>query len=1127
MKFIFKSFLTRQRLASLQFGEAFKWKGLVPFLLLSIVGCQGFMNEKVEAPIFRLVPAATSGIDFINQLKESPDFNILEYPYFYNGGGVAAGDINNDGLIDLYFTSNQGENKLYLNKGGLIFEDITSQAKVAGSGTWATGVTMADVNADGFLDIYVSRVGNYKNAQGKNELFINNGDNTFTESAQAYGLDFEGFSTQTAFFDYDRDGDLDMYLLNHSIKNPEAFAFSRARFIPSEKGDKLYQSQLAQGKETFMDVTEEAGIYSSALGFGLGLGIGDLNNDGWPDIYISNDFTENDYLYLNNQNGTFTEQLESSIQHTSRYSMGNVLGDLNNDGFNEIITTDMLPSDPQIWKKSLGEDKSEVYKIKLNYGYNHQYVRNTLQKNLGNGQFSDLSLLANTFATDWSWSPLIFDMDNDGFQDIHITNGIFKRPNDLDFINYSSLTSDPDADVKEADLINTLPTLKIANYAGKGAGDFRFEPKAIGWGLDQASYSNGSAYADLDNDGDLDLIVNNIEQEAFVYENLSKSENSYLTVRLKSEGFNKNAVGAKVTVTAGGREFTRENNPTKGFESSVPTDLYFGLGIAQQIDKIEITWPEGQSQTLENIQPNQVLTISPSDLVTVNELLAEDKPTLLSLLDTNIGYTHQEDDFSDLGREYIIPRLFNHEGPALAAGDVDGNGLDDIFFGGAKGQSGELWLQKTEGNFEKGESRFFDLLSIAEDVSATFFDADGDQDLDLYVTSAGNENSETMIFSYDKLYINQGNGLFQFSPQALNKVGSQGKTVSVADIDGDGDLDVFVGANVVSGAFGTYPEQFLLINNGKGFFQNQFDRRFELEESIGMVNDSEWFDYDQDGDQDLVLVGEWMPITIFENDGKGRFKKAAIKAFENTNGWWYSLHVADLNNDGKPDLVAGNLGLNTKLKASIQEPVSLYAGDFDNNGQVDPVVFHYLEGVESPFATRDDLIKQIPSIKKKHKNYTSYADLKGPADLLGEDYDKKGAVKRAFTMSSKAFINLGKGKFEAIDLPLEAQHSPTMDIVAEDFNGDNITDLLLFGNNYTFRNDYGRADAKPITLLLGKGEGHFMPTNDAFLNTQNTWGEYRQARPINLGITKGIVAVRNNDKPIILQWPSQTAKAAN
>lgn len=1085
------------------------------FFGLLMTSCGG-KSQKAEAPIFRLLSASETGIDFYNSLSQSPDFNILEYPYFYNGGGVSAGDINNDGLIDLYFTANQGSNKLYLNKGNLRFEDISESAGVTGTGTWATGVTMVDINADGYLDIYVCRVGNYKDAQGKNELFVNNGNNTFTEAASEYGLDFEGFSTQAAFFDYDRDGDLDMYLLNHSIKNPESFAFARARLEPNEKGDRLYKNQISEGKKEFLDVTEAAGIYSSVLGFGLGLATGDLNNDGWPDIYVSNDFTENDYLYINNQDGTFTESLESQIQHTSRYSMGNVLGDLNNDGHSEIITTDMLPSDPQIWKKSLGEDKSEVYKIKLTYGYNNQYVRNTLQKNLGNGQFSDLSLMANSFATDWSWSPLIFDMDNDGFQDIHITNGIYKRPNDLDFINYSSLSAGTSQDENEAELINTLPTLKIPNYAGSAKGDFQMVNKTKSWGLDQPSYSNGSTYADLDNDGDLELIINNLEQEAFIYENVSPSTAAYLTIRLKGKGQNTFGLGAKVKVIADGKDYYRENFLTKGFESSVSPDLYFGLGNAKQVQSIIITWPNATQQTLANIEVNQILVVEQSDSTSELQKPVPESEDYFQLLSTNIDYTHKEDDFTDSGREYLNPRIFNHEGPAIAVADVDGNGLEDVFFGGAKGQSAELWLQKSENNFEKAESRFFDLLSIAEDVSARFFDADNDGDMDLYVTSAGNEHSESVIYSYDKLYINQGNGLFQFSPQALNKVNSQGKTIAIADVDGDGDLDIYVGANVVSSAYGKDPEHFLLINNGQGFFQNQFQSRFDIGESIGMVNDSEFYDYDQDGDQDLIVIGEWMPITIYENSGKGKFTKAKIKAFQNTEGWYYSLALADLNNDGRLDLIAGNLGLNTKLKASFTEPLSLYAADFDKNDQIDPIIFHYVEGVESPFATRDDLIKQIAAIKKKHTSYLAYSEIQGPADLLGEDYAKKASIKKAYTMSSKVFLNLGNAKFEAIDLPMQAQYSPVMDLVAQDYNSDGNTDLLLFGNNYTFRNDYGRADAKPITLLFGNGDGSFSAAEDAFLNTKNTWGEYRQAKPIQIGVRKAIVAVRNNDKPIVL-----------
>lgn len=1093
-------------------------KQLILLSLLLLFGCSDGDKSK---PIFELLPSARTGVNFKNNVTSTKEFNILEYLYFYNGGGVAAGDINNDGLVDLYFTSNQESNKLYLNKGGLQFEDVTETAGVSGKGTWTSGVTMADVNADGFLDIYVSQVGNYKSAKGKNELFINNQDGSFTESAQGYGLDFVGFSTQAAFFDYDRDGDLDMYLLNHSIKNPEVFTEATTRQNPDAGGDKLFQNQAAQGQTGFVDVTEAAGIYSSIIGFGLGIAISDVNNDTWPDIYISNDFTENDYLYINNQDGTFSEELENRIQHTSRFSMGNEIADLDNDGLGEIITTDMLPADPAIWKKSVVEDKSEVYKIKLGFGYGHQYVRNTLQHNLGNGQFSDLSLYANTFASDWSWSPLIFDMDNDGFQDIHITNGIYKRPNDLDYLNYQSGANDvrqKSEDELEAFLIETLPTLKISNYVGQNHGGFKIENKSSDWGLDQPSYSNGSTYADLDNDGDLELIINNVAQEAFIYENHSEVSNAYLKVKLEGEEHNPYGIGAKVNVHIAENSFSRENFNTRGFQSSTAPELSFGLGKdVQKADKIEVIWPDGKTQTIENIDLNQTLTLNYSNAEESSNNNPKGEKALLSNIKLPFSFEHKEDDFNDFDREYLMPRNYNHEGPALAIADVNNDGLEDIYFGGAKNQPGELWVQQPNGEFVSYPSPVFKQLARAEDIAAQFFDANGDGSPDLYISSGGNEFKEGQLFSYDRLYLNNGNGNFQFSPAALPQIGSQGKTLAIQDIDQDGDMDVFVGSNIVSGAYGLNPQHYLLINNGSGRFQNQIAQRLPASEDIGMLNDSEWLDYDQDGDQDLLVAGEWTAIMLFENDGKGNFTKAAIKGFEQTEGWWYSLSLADINQDGKPDIIAGNLGLNTKLKASTDEPVRLYLSDFDNNEQTDPFVFHYQNGVESPFATRDDLIKQMAAIKKMHPDYGSYANLKGPQDLLGEKLNSETLVKPVYTFESKVFLNEGNGNFKSITLPKEAQYTAVMDIIVDDINKDNKLDLLLFGNNYTYRNDYGRSDAKPITVLLGRGNGQFDHINDYHINTSANWGEYRSAKKLSIDNQTVYLGLRNNDMPILLK----------
>lgn len=1097
-------------------------KSLIPLLAIALlVSCTSEPAVPPAPGLFSLLVSEDTGVDFTNELTDSPDFNILEYLYFYNGAGVAVGDINGDDLPDLYFVGNQVPNKLYLNKGDFQFEDISEQAGVAGTGTWATGVTMADVNGDGLLDIYVSQVGDYKEAKGANQLFINQGDLTFVDQASKYGLDFVGFSTQAAFFDYDRDGDLDMYLLNHSIKNPAVFAQSTGRTNADELGgDRLFQSQLAQGSEKYVDVTSQAGIYSSALGFGLGLAISDLNNDGWPDIYVSNDFTENDYLYTNNQDGTFTEGLEQQITYTSRYSMGNAADDLDNDGLSEIITTDMLPSDPEIWQMSVGEDKTDVYDIKLNFGYAHQYVRNTLQKNLGNGSFSDVSLMAGTFATDWSWAPLAFDMDNDGLLDLHISNGIYKRPNDLDYVNYGQDqpgVKGMNPDELEAFQIENLPNVKIPNYAGRNLGDLQFESIGVDWGLDQSSYSNGSAYADLDNDGDLDLVINNTNQQAFVYENNAREQNQshFLTVVLAGTDLNKQAIGARLTLEVNGQQLTREVMPTRGFQSAVDTRVHFGLGSTTESGNLTIRWPDGSQQRVEDIQVDQTLkvTYAPDETPISPEVAKES----MFRASTFNDWKHKENTtYKDYNQEYLIPRKFSTEGPALAVADVNGDGLDDMYLGGAKEQPGALWLQQTNGSFRLKPIPAFEQLARAEDADALFFDADNDGDSDLYVVSAGNEYDNGQVFTFDRLYLNDGRGNLQFAPRAIPQFGTHGKTVSASDIDGDGDLDLFVGANIVKGVYGLNPPHHLLINDGSGRFTDQTGTRMPTASQLGMLNDAHWFDYDQDGDEDLLVAGEWTQITILQNDGKGQFTRATTTGLENSEGWWFSLALADVDADGDLDIVAGNMGLNSKLRATAPKPLSLYLNDFDQNGQADPVLFHFMEDAEIPFASRDDLIKQMAFIKKKHPDYKTYARLKKPEDLFGAELLGRSLKKQVSTFASAVFINNGSGDFARRDLPTAAQLSTVMDIIAEDFDGDGHTDLFMVGNLYAFRNDIGRAGARPVTFLNGDGQGNFEVTHTADLNNTETWGEYRAVDFIKAqGSSQRIIAVRNDQKPVI------------
>ena len=968
------------------------------------------------------------------------------------------------------------------------------------------------MNADGLLDIYVCAVGDYKVAKGKNELFINKGDGTFTESGKEYGLDYKGFSTQAAFFDYDKDGDLDMYLLNHAVKNAEVFRPSKNRNKVDQVGDKIFKSLVAQGQNKFEDVTQETGIYSSNLGFGLGLAISDINNDNWPDIYISNDFTENDYLYINNQDGTFTEELESRIQHTSRYSMGNVIADLDNDMNMDIVTTDMLPSDPKIWRKSLGEDKSEVYNTKLRFGYDDQYVRNTVQMNLGNGQFSDISLLTESFATDWSWSPLIFDMNNDGLQDLHISNGIFKRPNDLDFINYVISNTEANNSEKEiqAQQIADLPTLKIPNYVGLNKDNMTLSSAALDLGLNQPSYSNGSAYGDLDNDGDLDLVLNNTNQEAFIYENRADSTLNYIKVMLRGPKMNPFGVGAKVSVNGQ----LRENYNTRGFQSSVSNTLHFGLGTETRLLNIKVQWPDGSIQTID---------ADHDQLVLVNYSSSEEKQTpeqitgvknLSLTASIPFDYSHAENEYNDFDREYLIPRKYSSEGPALAVGDVNGDGLDDVYLGGAKYQPGQIWIQSKGGLFKQRPTEIFKQLAQAEDIDADFFDADNDGDLDLYVISGGNEFTEKQIFSFDRLFfLNDGKGNFQFSPGALRQVGGQGRVVAKGDFNGDGFKDLFIGLNTVAGSYGQSPNHHLLFNGGDGNYQAQ-PQNIKTRKTLGAINDAKWVDLDGDGDQDLLFNGEWNGVRFLENKGDDSFEEDVLMGLEDTEGLWYSLEVADLNNDGLLDIIAGNIGNNSKLKARQNKPLKLYLGDFDNNGQTDPILFHYQEGKETPFATRDDLIKQVSAFKKLHSSYLDYSNLESAHELLGNTNSVE--IKEAKVLSSMVFMNKGNMNFGQIELPREAQLSNVGDILVSDFNRDNNPDLILFGNDFSYRNDYGRLDSKPITTLLGNGDGTFKHLNDAHLNTAESWGEYRKAKQMTIDGKPYILALRNRDKPTLI-----------
>ncbi|GMQ26242.1 VCBS repeat-containing protein [Algoriphagus sp. oki45] len=1033
---------------------------LSSFLLGGLFSCQ--KQEEQKDTLFQLRSSEETGIGFANTLNSNAELNILEYLYFYNGGGVAAGDINNDGWVDLYFTGNQVPNKLYLNQGNFQFEDITESAGVSGDGGWSTGVTMADVNGDGLLDIYVCQVGGFGSIQGKNLLYLNLGDGKFREAAEEFGLGYRGFSTHAVFFDYDRDGDLDLYLLNHNVKSPEVFAQAKNRMIYDPSGDQLYKNLLIEGGKGFENVTQSSGIYSSILGFGLGVAAEDFNGDGWLDLYVSNDFTENDYLYLNNQDGTFREALGEMISNTSRYSMGNDAADLNRDGFPEIFTTDMLPEDPEIWMKSVGEDKAEVYQVKERFGYSDQYVRNHLQLNQSGKNFAEIALFSGVHASDWSWSPLLFDMDNDGLVDIHVTNGITKRPNDLDFIQYSQ---DADAKTPLEELrkkqIDLLPQLKISNFAWKQTENLQFENQAKALGLDQESYSNGSTYADLDNDGDLDLIVNNIDQEAFLYENQSEiSGNHFLKVNLKGGPGNPFGIGSKVTLFSSGKTYHQRLSTSRGFQSGPSTSLVFGLGKEEKIDSIQVFWPEGFTEIFLESSVNQTLSLEKGKGKEVPITSFPASPNS-SEFPPFLPWKHQEKNEVDfLKREYLAPKSFTQMGPALAVGDVNGDGLDDLYHGGAMDQPGAIFLQNAKGEFEEVENPVFRQLAKAEDVVAEFADFNGDGNLDLFVGSGGNEYASGNLFNFDRIFFGDGQGRFSFSMNSLPPVGENTSCVAVHDVDGDGDLDLFIGAAVKTGDYGASPKSVLLINQGRGQFREENAQWFGENMEFGMINSARFADLDGDNQAELILSGDWNPIRIFSLVG-GKATEIKLKGLEYSAGWISSLEIADVDGNGKPDILVGNLGLNSKLKASREKPVWLYHHDFDGNGQADPLIFHYMGEKLVPFATRDDLIRQIPGIKRKHPSYAAYAQISKPEDLFSEEELKDTRKLPAYEFRSGVYLQQESGEFQFVPFPDEAQWSQVMSLAFSPH-----TQKIALGfNSSELRVDLGKSlSGRPMLL---------------------------------------------------------------
>ena len=1025
-----------------------------------------------------LSPAKT-GVAFTNQLPENPDFNIVNYLYYYNGAGVAVGDVNNDGLPDLYFTSNLHQNRLYLNKGNYHFEDVTEAAGVGGVGGWTTGATMADVNGDGYPDIYVSAI-SFLGMHGHNVLYINNRDGTFSDRTKEYGLDFAGYSTQAAFFDYDGDGDLDMYLLNQSVRT--SLSIGRGPFRENrdpKAGDRLYRNDGGH----FTDVSAAAGIYGHAEASGLGVVVSDVNSDGCPDIYISNDFQEDDFLYINNCNGTFSERLRQSMGHTSRFSMGVDAADFNNDGRPDLMVVDMLPDREEILKTSANAESFTVYNMKLRAGYHPQFARNTMQLNRGGGKFSEIGYLAGVDATDWSWAPLFADLDNDGRKDLFVTNGIFRRPNDLDYINYlgdaaiqSSLARSITAE--NLALLRKMPQVPLAKYAFHNNGDLTFTNMAEPWGLAQPGFSNGAAYVDLNNSGALDLVVNNVNAPASIYRNRSRelNEHGYLTVKLAGAGKNTSGIGSKVMIVAGGTHQLLEQSPTRGFQSSVDHRLHFGLGSATRIDTLTVVWPDRRFQQLTNVAPNQLLVLrqeSASGRYDYKQAATPPRPLFDDVTArVAIDYRHRENGFLDYDREPLMTGLLSTEGPALAVADVNGDGLDDMYAGGAKWQPGKLFLQRPDGSFGATSESVFAADSLAEDVDAAFFDANGDGRPDLYVVSAGNEFTGPSEPLRDRLYINDGGGRFHRAIGALPDFFDNGSCVVPGDFDGDGDVDLFVGSRVIAGKYGVAPLSHLLRNDGSGHFTDVTAELAPALGTAGMVTSAAWIDYDHDGHLDLVVTGEWMPVRVFHQENGGFVDRTAESGLAGSEGWWNSITVADLNADGRPDLVLGNLGLNSYIRASAKEPARLYVGDLGNSGALEQILTFYKHGVSYPVAGRDELIQLIPSLRSRYPTYTAFGASR-IEDIFPAEALARAAVSVAHNFATSVALNRGDGTFALQALPVEAQFAPVRAVLAHDFDGDGQTDLLLAGNFFGVIPLRGRYDASYGLLLRGSGDGRF------------------------------------------------------